>query len=1089
MRIVLDLQGAQSESRFRGIGRYSLALAQSIAQEAVCKHEIWLALSGRFPDSIESLRAAFAELIPRDRIRVFELPGPVAEMDPANAWRTQTAELLREKFLADLRPDVLHVSTMLEGWGNEVVASVGRFSLTIPTAVTLYDLIPLRHPDTYLSNAAAKSSYLRHAHSLKRADLLLAISEHSRREAIEALQISPERIRSIGAGVQQWFHEGDPLRNEQTTLMARCGLQRPFVLYTSAFEPRKNLEGLIAGYGLLPQDVRARHQLVLAGKLYEEQQAKLVAFANQHGLNGDEMVCLGYVNDADLRLLYAHCSVFAFPSLHEGFGLPVLEAMAAGAPVVGSNCTSIPEIIDRQDALFDPRQPHDIANRIAQVLSNPQLRHSLKTWGRERAKAFTWQATARRALDGFEALHEDRMAAYSVRRLITQHRPLLAFVSPLPPEQTAIAEYSLKLLPNLARHYEIVCIVDQREVSDPWINAEFAIRDLRWFAANTDRFERIVYQFCNSPSHKHMFSLLERHPGVVVLHDFHLGGLLNWMANSGFAPGIFTAALYDSHGFSGLQKDREDGREASIRVYPCNAAVLRNSVGVIVHSKNAIERAREWFGDSTSAAIRYIPPIDPPVAKDSNSTLENQIASIFVQENHPEWVAKQCRDVIEQFYHTSPLAMEHDLVTAVATLQAKVQPSDTDLEKVATALAGNRERFGNRQILLDVTNIAHSDAHTGIQRATRALLNALVANPPPGYRIEPVRAAAGSYVYARRFTSQAFCLPAVDLKDDGVEASHEDIFLALEWGADVIPSMKPWFLKKRQHGVQIVFLVYDMLPVTHPEFFQPEIAPLALAWIRTVTEIADRVACISRTVADELYQWLTEERPPRVEPLSVGYFHLGADLQASLPTKGLPNNAQEVLAKLRDRPSFLMVGTLEPRKGYRQALAAMERLWLQGSDANLVIVGSQGWMMDDLVKGIRQHPEYGRRLFWLQGISDEMLDQVYQNSSALIAASEGEGFGLPLVEAANHGLPIIARDIPVFRETAGEDAYYFRGERAEDLSEALRVWLSLGDAAPASNGIRWHDWHESRRQLLDVVLGEQFHRSWPDTRADIQSAK
>src|SRR5689334_18983120 len=101
MRIVLDLQGAQSDSRFRGIGRYSLALAEAIASEGR-QHEVWLALSGRFPESIEPLRERFAGLIPPERIRVLELPGPVAELDLMNAWRMQAAELLREKFLADL---------------------------------------------------------------------------------------------------------------------------------------------------------------------------------------------------------------------------------------------------------------------------------------------------------------------------------------------------------------------------------------------------------------------------------------------------------------------------------------------------------------------------------------------------------------------------------------------------------------------------------------------------------------------------------------------------------------------------------------------------------------------------------------------------------------------------------------------------------------------------------------------------------------------------------------------------------------------------------------------------------------------------
>jgi glycosyltransferase involved in cell wall biosynthesis len=329
---------------------------------------------------------------------------------------------------------------------------------------------------------------------------------------------------------------------------------------------------------------------------------------------------------------------------------------------------------------------------------------------------------------------------------------------------------------------------------------------------------------------------------------------------------------------------------------------------------------------------------------------------------------------------------------------------------------------------------------------------------------------------------------ANDLNDDPVEAWHGDIFLALEWGADVVPAMKPWFLEKRQHGMQIVFIVYDMLPVIRPELFPPEIAPLALAWITTVAEIADRVACISRTVADELYEWLGKTNPQRLRPLLLGFFHLGADLQASLPSKGLPDNAQDVLAKLRSRPSFLMVGTVEPRKGHRQALAAIERLWVEGLDVNLVIVGNQGWMMDDLAERIQQHPERDRRLIWLQGISDEMLELVYRSSCALLAASEGEGFGLPLIEAAQHGLPIIARDIPVFREAADEHAYYFRGEHAQALADVLRRWLSLDAEAPGSTGIHWQTWQESSRQLLDVVLGNQFHRSWSDAGGDIRSA-
>ena len=1244
MRIVLDLQGAQSESRFRGIGRYSLALAEEIARQAD-QHQVWLALSGRFPDSLESLRAAFADLIPPERICVFELPGPVAELDLTNAWRMQAAELLREHFLVDLSPDVVHVSTLFEGLGNEVVASVGRLDMTVPTAVTLYDLIPMLRPDSYLAEPRRKRYYLRRAQSLKRADLLLAISESSRREAIEALQIPGSRIVNVGAGLDPCFWPTEVSPEAKTVLMSRFKLQRPFVLFAGGLEPRKNLEGLIAAFALLPRELRTSCQLAVVGQLLEEEQRIIASLGRQQGLNQDEVVCLGYASDEDLRLLYSICALFVLPSLHEGFGLPALEAMGCGAPVIGSSTTSIPEIIDRKDALFDPTEPRDIASRLTEVLSNAKLRQNLTDWGRERAKAFTWEDCADKALRAFEMLHAEHQAASATTISTTvNHRPLLAFVSPLPPERTGIAGYSAKLLPNLARHYEIICIVDQAEVTDPWITAEFPIRDVRWFEANAASFERILYQFGNSPAHKHMFALLERYPGVVVLHDFYLSSALNWMSESRYAPGCFIEALYDSHGFSAIEKDRLAGRAASIAKFPCNAAVLRESTGVIVHSNHAIELARTWYGDQAPAHMRQVPflPFGPEAAdhrearlrlalpdnafvvcsfgwiapvKLSYRLLEAWLASplaqdeacflIFVGQNdstdygnrlldriassgagsriritgycdespyrdyfaaadlavqlrtgsrgetsaaifdclargvplvinahgsaaelpdsvvmklddnfsnaglsaalarlrtdtdlrdklasrgafhlsqlhHPERIAERYRDLIEVFYATNPRAREQRVVIRIARTVAPADPTNSDLAAVAAALAANRERLGEPQILIDITNLTKCDLRTGIERATRGLLMALIADPPPGYRIEPIRAAGNGYVYARRFACECLSLIEHDLTDDPVETGRGDIFLGIEWGADVVPAMKPWFLNKRHHGVQIFFVVHDMLPVFRPEFFPSEIAPLGLAWVRTVAEIADGVACVSRAVADELYGWLAKTQSQRIQQLLLGFFYHGADLRASLPSKGLPQDAKATLAKLSSRASFLMVGTMEPRKGHRQAIAAMERLWANGVDANLVIVGKQGWKMQDLADQIRQHPEHDHRLFWLEGVSDEMLEQVYESARALLAASEAEGFGLPLIEAARYGLPIIARDIPVFREVAGEHAYYFAGEDPQALADALRTWLSLGNAAPDSTGIPCLTWHQSSRELLDVVLGKRWYRYWPE---------
>jgi glycosyltransferase involved in cell wall biosynthesis len=174
------------------------------------------------------------------------------------------------------------------------------------------------------------------------------------------------------------------------------------------------------------------------------------------------------------------------------------------------------------------------------------------------------------------------------------------------------------------------------------------------------------------------------------------------------------------------------------------------------------------------------------------------------------------------------------------------------------------------------------------------------------------------------------------------------------------------------------------------------------------------------------------------------------------------------LRRLQGQVNFLMVGTLEPRKGHAQVLAAFEVLWQGGSDVNLIIVGKKGWMSDDLADRLRHHGQSGKRLIWLEGLSDESLEAVYATSHCLIAASEGEGFGLPLIEAAQKRLPIIARDIAVFREVTGEYAFYFADGEPRALAGSILQWLALFATGhhPKSDNMPWLTWQQSAQQLL-----------------------
>ena len=180
------------------------------------------------------------------------------------------------------------------------------------------------------------------------------------------------------------------------------------------------------------------------------------------------------------------------------------------------------------------------------------------------------------------------------------------------------------------------------------------------------------------------------------------------------------------------------------------------------------------------------------------------------------------------------------------------------------------------------------------------------------------------------------------------------------------------------------------------------------------------------------------------------------------------------------RPSMLMVGTLEPRKGHAQAVTAFERLWADGVEANLVIVGKQGWMVGELALRMREHPERDHRLFWFTDASDEWLETLYRAADLLLAASLGEGYGLPLVEAARRGVPLLVRDLPVFREVAGAHATYFSGLAPEDLATALLEWKRSAErrSVPDPAAMKVCGWRDSVDALLAAILDGHWTRQW-----------
>lgn len=360
-----------------------------------------------------------------------------------------------------------------------------------------------------------------------------------------------------------------------------------------------------------------------------------------------------------------------------------------------------------------------------------------------------------------------------------------------------------------------------------------------------------------------------------------------------------------------------------------------------------------------------------------------------------------------------------------------------------------------KELVVDITHIHKNDLKTGIQRVSRAVVEGL-----------------GQTISSEEFLVRKIFLDRKGLYrycDDNelVVLKKGDIFLGLDLNSrvcDVENIFSTWSERK----VKVVFVVYDILPIMHPHWWSEDVFVAHNQWLRMVLRYSDKVACISKTVANDVVDYSVLNSVSRISVDQIRAFSLGADIENSQPSKGLPEGVEVHRKMVADQVTFLMVGTVEPRKGYREVLDSFDELWRLGYEINLVIVGKKGWMMDDFLTKVESHKKRDVSLFYYNQASDEFLEELYDNSTCLIAASEAEGFGLPLIEAAMHNLPIIARDTPIFREVAGEHAMYFS---SNELPQTILKWIDLYKLGKhiGSHNMEFSTWSQSIEELLDIM--------------------
>ena len=268
---------------------------------------------------------------------------------------------------------------------------------TLLTA-TVHDMTCWLTPEFHsAANVRADANYAERV--LKRAHGLIAVSENSRRDAIQILGIPEDRIVAIHPGVASHFF--CVLPQEVARVRAKLRLTRPYVLTVGTVEPRKNTDRLVAAWLALRKDLREQFDLVFAGPIGWASDATMTAL-NQ---GRDGVRYLGYVGESDLAGLTAGAAVLAYPSLYEGFGLPVAQAMASGVAVVTSNVSSLPEVAGDAAEYADPSSVESIAQALTKVLESPDLRRELGQRGRIRAENYRWELAAKRTWEFWKSLH------------------------------------------------------------------------------------------------------------------------------------------------------------------------------------------------------------------------------------------------------------------------------------------------------------------------------------------------------------------------------------------------------------------------------------------------------------------------------------------------------------------------------------------------------------------------------------------------------------------------------------------------------------------------------------------------------------
>lgn len=827
MKIGIDLKPFYTGSKYRGIGTYSREFIKNLIQMENDFEYHFLNLYGEYE----------SDPLMNDRCIMHNYYNGIKIVDVGER------QLFRDKKLDNYREaQVKHflqksdIDVMIFTSPNEYGSMYKKewFS-SVFTVGILYDLIPLLFPEQCLFDKVYTADYMESLEFLKSLDLILAISESAKNDAVKLLNIPEERIKVIYAGIDKDFKKLSKVSLEK--LKSKYNIIDFFILFAGGVDFKKNIEGLIRAYADLGKSLTNRYQLVIVGNLSQNLIDRFLNIAKQYNLEG-RVLCVGFVPKEDLIELYNVAEMLVFPSLYEGFGLPVIEAMACGTRIVTSNCSSLKEIAEGHAVLVNPRSTKSITKGILKIIDNPIESFDVAEQSTEYALSFTWNKVA--------------------------------------------------------------------------------------------------------------------------------GSAVNFIKN-----------YYTS--------------------YPKN---------------------RDY---------NFI--IDDILLKN--------IAGLFV----------------EQGCNITP-----EILNRISEEMLSIQDqSSLPLLK------------GNIRILYDVTVVLEwlkSKYNTGIGRVCVELYKELsrIVNVVP----ISMKSNKGKVIIYR------VSMNDYSIINQEVFSAKGDIYFMPELHLRGIQVSKTYPYAKyfREQGLKCYAVLYDLLPLQYPQYFEKKTVDEYHNYLVELAENYDGILSDSKAVSDDFIRYFRKEMKLSLgHQLNVGYFHLGFNSFNS--TKKASGNT--TLRNFFDEsPVFYMLGTIEPRKGHEIVLQAFETMWQQGKEYKLCIIGHMGWNMNIFIDKVKKHREIGARLLFLEAASDDEVAFAYQHSTALIQASAGEGFGLPLIEAGNYDLPIICSNISVFHEVTEDNALFFDRDNEQSLIEAIEICVMnmKNGEVPSSKRIKGKLWCEVAKRVYGIIVND-----------------